>query len=99
VHLTYETYGFHVEAESSGNSILVLPPQFSRCWSAEGRGAPVLFRANLMQLGLRFSGKLDARLIFRYGPLFASGCRLMDIADIERMHISQSRAVPRVVVP
>jgi len=99
VRLTYETYGFHVDAESSGNSILVLPPQFSRCWSVEGQGTPVLFRANLMQLGLRFSGKLEARLVFRYGPLFASSCRLADISDIERMDISQARAVPRVVTP
>jgi hypothetical protein len=99
VRLVYETYGFHIEAESTGDSILVLPPQFSRCWSAEGAGTPLLFRANLMQLGLRFSGKLDARLIFRYGPLFASGCRLADIADIERMNISQARAAPRAVVP
>ena len=38
VRLVYETYGFHIEAESAGNSILVLPPQFSRCWSAEGAG-------------------------------------------------------------
>jgi hypothetical protein len=99
VRLTYETYGFHIEAESSGSSILVLPPQFSRCWAAEGAGTPVLFRANLMQLGLRFSGRLNARLVFRYGPLFASACRMADVADVERMNISQARGIPRVYVP
>jgi len=95
VRLTYETYGFHIQAESTGRSILVLPPQFSRCWSAEGTGTPRLFRANLMQLGLEFSGRLDARLIFRYGPLFASTCRLADIADIDRLKIAQGRVLPR----
>jgi hypothetical protein len=95
VRLTYETYGFHIQAESTGRSILVLPPQFSRCWSAEGTGTPRLFRANLMQLGLEFSGKLDARLIFRYGPLLASTCRLIDIADVDRLKIAQGRVLPR----
>jgi hypothetical protein len=95
VQLTYETYGFHIRAESAGRSILVLPPQFSRCWSAEGSGAPRLFRANLLQLGLEFSGKLDAKLIFRYGPLFAGTCRLADIADIDRLKIAQGRVFPR----
>ena len=95
VRLTYETYGFHIQADSAGRSILVLPPQFSRCWSAQGSGSPHLFRANLMQLGLEFSGKLDARLIFRYGPLFASACRLGDIADIDRLKIAQGRVFPR----
>lgn len=98
VRLTYETYGFHIQAESTGRSILVLPPQFSRCWSAQGSGSPRLFRADLMQLGLEFSGKLDARLIFRYGPLFASRCRLADIADIDRLKIAQGRVTPRRVV-
>jgi hypothetical protein len=95
VHLTYEAYGFHIQAESAGRSILVLPPQFSHCWSAEGSGAPRLFRANLMQLGLEFFGKLNARLIFRYGPLFASTCRLADIADIDRLKIAQGRVLLR----
>jgi hypothetical protein len=95
VRLTYETYGFHIQAESTGRSILVLPAQFSRCWSAEGTGTLRLFRANLMQLGLEFSGKLNARLIFRYGPLFASTCRLTDIADIDRLKIAQGRVLPR----
>jgi hypothetical protein len=95
VRLTYETYGAHIQAKSTGRSILVLPAQFSRCWSAEGTGTPRLFRANLMQLGLAFSGELNARLIFRYGPLFASTCRLTDIADIDRLKIAQGRVLPR----
>jgi len=97
VRLTYETSGFRIEAQSAGQSVLVLPPQFSRCWSAVGSGGPRLFRADLMQLGVLFSGNLDARLVFRYGPLFASTCRLEDVADIEQLKIAEGRVLPRIL--
>jgi hypothetical protein len=70
VSLIYEKYGFHLQAESTGRSLLVLPVQYSHCWTSEGLGAPTLFRADMMQLGVNFTGKLDAKLVFRYGPLF-----------------------------
>jgi hypothetical protein len=41
-----------------------------------GKGHPVLFQANLMQLGVSFTGKLDANLEFRFGPVLASRCRV-----------------------
>ena len=57
-----------------------------------GSGNPELFRANLMQLGVRFTGTLDANLTFRFGPLFASQCRIDDIKDMERLGIREARA-------
>jgi hypothetical protein len=45
--LTYEAYGFQLEAESRGHSVLIVPTQFSRCWTVEGSGSPRLFRTNL----------------------------------------------------
>jgi hypothetical protein len=93
--LTYETYGFRVQATSTGKSLLVIPAQFSRCWSAAGNGSPQLFRANTMQLGVAFTGNLDARLVFRYGPLFAASCRLRDAADMQRLDIAHGRVVAR----
>ncbi len=90
--LVYQKSGFSLQAQSAGSSILVLPVQYSRCWSVSGRGNPVLFRANLMQLGVRFTGTLDADLTFRFGPLFASQCRIDDIKDMERLDIREARA-------
>lgn len=89
--LVYQANGFQVEAESPGESILVLPIQFSHCWNAAGTGEPQLFRANLMQLGLRFRGRLDARLTFRFGPIWASACRLTDLNDMRTMNIANAR--------
>jgi hypothetical protein len=91
-HLVYEKDGFSVRASSAGRSILVLPVQYSRCWSVSGgEGNPVLFRANLMQLGISFTGKLDANLVFRFGPFFASACRVEDVRDMERLKIREAR--------
>jgi hypothetical protein len=94
VQLIYQKYGFHISAKSDGHSLLVLPVQYSHCWKAYGAGAPVLFRANLMQLGIRFVGSLDARLEFNFGPILASQCRLEDLRDMDRLRISEARATP-----
>jgi len=90
--LVYEKDGFHLQADSAGVSMLVLPIQYSHCWSVEGEGAPGLFRANLMQLGVRFRGKLDAKLVFRYGPILASACRMEDLRDMTRLRIHEARS-------
>ena len=102
ISLVYEKYGFHVVGKSAGQSVLVLPVQYSHCWTAEAASAEAkpadatpaveLFRADLMQLGLRFSGNLDARLVFRFGPLLAARCRLADLNDMTRLHIEDARS-------
>ena len=89
--LVFEKSGFDIKASSSGRSLLVLPVQHSHCWRIEGTGQPVLFRANLMQLGVSFSGSLDARLVFNYGPVFAGLCRVQDMRDAERLQIRSAR--------
>jgi hypothetical protein len=90
--LYFEKYGLRVTAASAGRSILVLPAQYSHCWTAVGASDPRLFRANLMQLGIDFTGRLDAELVFRYGPIFAGECRVDDMNDMERLRIRDARA-------
>jgi hypothetical protein len=87
VELKVEKYGLSIRASSSGQSILVLPAQFSHCWTVYGQGDPFLFRANIMQLGIGFKGRLDASLVFRYGPILAAHCRLEDLRDMERFNL------------
>lgn len=94
VSLIYEKDGFHLTADSTGRSILVLPVQYSHCWTATGPGSPTLFRADLMQLGIAFQGRLDAHLVFRFGPIYAGECRVADIADMERLNIRAARDLP-----
>jgi hypothetical protein len=93
--LVYTEAGFHLTATSDGDSVLVLPAQYSHCWTVAGIGNPVLFRADAMQLGVKFSGKLDARLIFRLGPILAGRCRVDDLHDVERLRIDRARSSSR----
>jgi hypothetical protein len=83
--------GFVIRASSANQSVLALPIQYSHCWSTPATNAQ-LFRANLMQLGIRFTGTLDTVLVFRFGSLLAGRCRLEDANDMDRLKIAQARA-------
>jgi hypothetical protein len=88
----YEDGGLRVEAVTDGESLLVLPAQYSNCWRAIGNdaGKVELFRANLMQLGVRFHGNITLRLELRHGPFWQHACRYADAADMRRLHVDQA---------
>ena len=83
--------GLLIQATSDGDSILVLPVQYSHCWISEAQGKGnlpsdvTLFRANMMQLGVRFSGRLSAEIKYKFGPFWHSHCRRQDGWDAERL--------------
>lgn len=83
VRLTYVAGDLRVRATSRGESLLVLPLEFSRCIRlrpADG-AVPSLHRVDGILTGVRFTGRIDARIEFRYGPRPWSRCRLDDLAD------------------
>jgi len=90
--ITVETGGFSIRAASAGESLLVLPVQYSNCWHIEAAGEAALFRANLLQLGIRFSGELAARLRLVFGPFGHSACRFRDVDDMHRLEIAAARS-------
>ena len=51
------------------------------------------FRADLALTGVLFNDRLDADINFRVGPGQASGCRLQDANDAERMQFRKWGAV------
>lgn len=83
--------GFDLTASSAGDSVLVLPVQFSHCWQVSGQSGVSLFRANLMQLGVRFKGDLAVQVRQVFGPLWNSGCRLLNAEDMERLRLQEAR--------
>jgi hypothetical protein len=48
---------------------------------------------------LSFTGKLDATLVFRLGPILGGACRVEDLQDMERLRIRQARAAPEKNAP
>jgi hypothetical protein len=84
--------GFYsIAARSAGESLLVLPLQYSHCMSIEiVRGEqPRLIRANLAQAGLVFTGDMEIRLSQHTGPFDHPGCLWHDTQDARRLGIGQ----------
>jgi hypothetical protein len=78
--------GVHVSGKSNGTSLVILPQQFTHCLRARDQRVR-LVRANLMMIGVIFSGDLDTDIIFDYG-LFSPGCRRADLADVRRLRMT-----------
>jgi hypothetical protein len=97
VALFTDRQGLHVKAESSGQSVLLLPIQFSRCLRVVRAGPEMkLFRANLLETGLLFSNVVDVKIELHNGPFDTSECRLVDYWDMKRFDLSgAARAFPR----
>ena len=64
-----------------------------RCSRPKSRSSAdaLRFRANLMQLGIRFSGELKAELRQVFGPLWHSHCRVEDAEDMTRLKVTEAR--------
>ncbi|WP_376984635.1 hypothetical protein [Bosea sp. R86505] len=90
-YLNYTSRGFSVKAKSEGDSIIILPVQYSHCWKIANISDARIVRANLLQLGILFSHELEASIEFKYGPLWASACRLRDIDDMNRFDVRSVR--------
>jgi hypothetical protein len=89
--MTVRMGGVALSALSAGQSVLVLPVQYSHCWHiVSGSNEATLFRANLMQLGVRFSGELRVELRQIFGPFWQSACRVADAADTERLRLLEA---------
>lgn len=90
--LQMEKGGFRLRAESPGTSLLLMPIQFSHCLELSqptNGAAPVrILRANLLQAGILFSGRLDTNISFRSGPFGHAKCRVEDIEDMYALDLA-----------
>jgi hypothetical protein len=97
--LTIERGSYRIEADSPGNSLLVLPIEYSHCLQANltttGARPARLFRVDLALTGILFSGRVEGSLALRYGPL-SSGCRIEDWREAEALRIDEARDWPEV---
>jgi hypothetical protein len=87
--LTFRGAALQIEAESDGRSLLLVPLEFSRCLEASvvAGEKPLLLRANLLETGVLFSGRLDATLAIRTGPFLDPACRLRDLLDARALRV------------
>jgi hypothetical protein len=84
----------HISAESDGNSILVLPLEYSRCLAMEAKeGSGSMFRANLLQVGIVFSKKIDAYLSLNAGAFLNPACRVKDFRDAKALRVGNIKSL------
>jgi len=97
VVLSADRRELNVRAESPGQSVLLIPIQFSRCLRLAGASDSArLIRANLMQTGVLFSGAIDATIELRNGPFASPDCRLRDYWDMRQLDVAgAAREIPR----
>ena len=83
--LDYVNRDLRVRGVSTSRSLLVIPVEFSNCWAIHPRDRSStdvqLVRVNVLQLGIVFSGKLDADLRYRFSPMRHSDCRANDLRE------------------
>jgi hypothetical protein len=88
--MTVRLGGVAVRASSAGESLLVLPVQYSHCWQIVSGSDATLFRADLMLLGISFSGDLQVELRQMFGPFWDSACRVADAGDAGRLEMADA---------
>ncbi len=95
---------FSISAESSGNSALLLPFQFSSCLSViGGDGAARLIRVNGAQAALRFNTHVKVDIVNDFRFFGDTRCRYLDFTDAMKLglwprqtyeQITEGRRVP-----
>jgi hypothetical protein len=81
-----------VRATSDDYALLVIPYEFSHCMKIVPQhrtAAPTLLRTNLVNTGIGFRGRLDARIEFHFGPIGDSYCRFYDLLDIRKLKVNK----------
>lgn len=96
----YERGGVRVVAQTTGTSLLILPLQFSNSLKVisteeNSSGHPIqLLRANLVETGLLFQGRINLKIAHVFGLFRALDGRLRDIDDCGRLGIVEDGTIP-----
>jgi hypothetical protein len=91
IGISVEPGGLRVRASSEGESLVVIPFQYSHCLRAFSRQSGeelTLIRADFLLTGVLFHGTLDADIEYRQGPFVGGLCGLSDLRE-DRQALSQ----------
>lgn len=82
-----DTNGVRIKASSSGNSLLILPLEFTNCFHMNviSGSTPKLFRVDIALTGLLFTGKIDVVLDNRLSLFDNPRCRLKDYREFSQL--------------
>jgi len=91
--MIFERGGIRLLASAEGRSLLLLPLQFSHCFSNRSTSAQqcsqaMVVRANISQTAVIFERDLNIVLSFKFGLNSGAG-RVQDLDDVERLQLKQ----------
>jgi hypothetical protein len=95
VQVAVERGKLRIEATSMGNSLIIIPFQYSHCLHAVSRSSGQelpLMRSDFLLTGLLFNGRLDADIEYRQGPFVGELCGLYDLHE-DRQALGSGRSV------
>jgi hypothetical protein len=79
---------YRVTAKSIGQSVLVLPIEYSSCFTAKSNGSGGtlldLFPTNALLMSVLFERELDINLKYSNGPFENSTCRFHDYVEFKK---------------
>ncbi len=82
----------HVQAQSEGTSLLVLPFEYSHCLRLMTKGdtSARLIPVNLQQIGLLFDHHADVEITYGFGPLQQPECRGDDLKCADGLRLREA---------
>jgi len=83
--------GIRIRAHSSGQSLLILPLQYSQCLELDKPSAQ-LVRTNLVMTGLLFTSDIDARISNRFG-YWSTECCKADLAALSNRGVRSDGSI------
>jgi hypothetical protein len=90
VKVTRRASGIRVRAESTGQSVVLLPFEYTNCNIVTVRSGRLLgmYRADLLITALTFEGSLDAELGMKFGPFTNTSCRKADMQSLTELGLN-----------
>ena len=85
--LSIEKGGFHLQAESAGKTLLIVPIEFSHCLHLTPVSgiAPKIMRVDAALTGVLFNGNVDILLDNRTGPFANPRCKMQDYLEYKQL--------------
>jgi hypothetical protein len=85
--LSIEKGGFHLQARSMGETLLLLPIEFSHCLHMKllSGTRPKIIRVNIALTGILFNRQVDILLDNRTGPFSKPLCKLKDYLEFKKL--------------
>jgi hypothetical protein len=92
--LSLSARGFRYQGDSEGESLVLLPIEYSECFQTSGSAKEYkLIRLNGFMLGIKFRDSIDINFNYAYGPFSNPLCRIKDYLDFKKGLVDKTNSL------